>query len=242
MHSLGRLEWQQSSQWDPDGHTVVDHDLYLTCTETSGGTSELIRNGAFAGTASQWSKSGSFFADSRYDICKSCPGYAYLSDSGGSIGASNNLVGWISQDFSIPSSATSVLLSFWVSISTQETTTSTVFDSLLVWLKDTSGNPIRTLVGFSNLDAGGYRQIFANLNSERGRTVRLEFLGATDATRGTVFRIDDVSVVATLPGAQKSDSATLTVLTPRPPAVSLTASPDSIAPGESSTSHGAHRR
>jgi hypothetical protein len=206
----------------------------LTCTETSGGTSELVRNGAFTGTASEWSKTGSFFADSQFTICKSCPGYAYLSHSSGSLGSSNNLTGWISQNLSIPSSATSVLLSFWVSISTQETS-STAFDTLLVWLKDTSGNPIRTLVTLSNADAGGYRQVFANLTSERGRTVRLEFLGATDATLGTIFRVDDVSVVATLPGAQRSDSATLTVLTPSPPTVSLTASPDSIAAGESST-------
>lgn len=207
----------------------------LTCTETAGQVQELIQNGSFVNGSSNWSRTGNFYADSRFSSCKSCPGYAYLSASDGSLGASNNLVGWIRQDFSIPASASQVTLSFQLSISTQETSTSTVFDSLLVWLKDTSGNPIRNLVSLSNLDAGGYRPIFLNLNAERGRTVRLEFLGATDATLGTVFRIDDVSVQATLPGGQRSDGATLTVRTPPTPSVSLTATPDSVEPGQTAS-------
>jgi serine protease len=207
----------------------------LTCTEASNGTSELVRNGAFTGTASEWVKTGSFFTDARFSTCHSCPGYSYLSAADGSISTSNNLVGWIEQDVAIPASATSVTLSFWTSITTLETTTTQANDNVLVWLKDTSGNAIRNLVSLSNLDAGGYRQISASLNPERGRTVRLEFLGSTNATNGTVFRFDDVSIQASMPPVQHSDSATVTVTAQQVPGVALTASPDTISPGESST-------
>ena len=60
-------------------------------------------------------------------------------------------------------------------------------------------------------------------------------MGTTNATLGTVFRVDDVSVLATFPAQQYSASATLSVTAPPPPGIAFTASPDVVAPGQSST-------
>ncbi|MFH1110103.1 MAG: hypothetical protein V1790_13045 [Planctomycetota bacterium] len=81
---------------------------------------QLIRNGAFAGNVSpgDWARSGNFYADSRFDRCRSCPGYAYVSNSDGTAG--NNLLGTMWQLFAIPPDATSAQLTYWTYITSDD--------------------------------------------------------------------------------------------------------------------------
>ena len=207
----------------------------LNCNGTAPPPQELVRNGGFAGAVTEWVLSSNFYANSTFGSCNlTCPGYAYVSAPNGSLSLSNNLVGTMRQDISLPSTASSITLTFWVSISTLETGT-TPFDVLSVTLLNAQGNPLQLIGTFSNVNAGGYRKTTFNLTSYKGQTVRLSFVGTTDSTNGTIFRVDDVSVLATLPPQQHSKSTTLTVRTPSPPGLSFTATPNVVAPGEAST-------
>jgi len=220
-----------SQQVSPSSTTTYT----LTCTGSAPAPQQLARNGGFSGTVTEWTLSSNFYANSTFGSCNlTCPGYAYLSEPNGSLSLSNNLYGTMRQDISLPASASSISLSFWVSISTQETG-STPADVLSVSLLDSQGNPLTLIQAFSNVNAGGYRETTFDLTPYKGQTVRLQFVGTTDAQRGTVFRVDDVSIVATFPGQQVSKSATLTVKTPSPPGLTITATPDVVNPGQSST-------
>src|SRR5690349_16467271 len=98
------------------------------------------------------------------------------------------------QDVALPSTATSVTLSFWLKISTAETTTTTAFDTLQVQVRNTSNTVLSTLATYSNLNASsGYVQKTFNLTSFKGQTVRIYFLGNEDSSLQTSFVIDDTS-------------------------------------------------
>src|SRR5262249_618763 len=104
------------------------------------------------------------------------------------------------QQIAIPATANSVNLTFFLNVTTNETTTTTQHDQLFVEVLDPSGNVLATLATFSNLDAttaGNYSQkgLF-DLSGFRGQTVGIRFRGTNDSSLSTRFRIDDVSVTA----------------------------------------------
>jgi hypothetical protein len=157
---------------------------------------QLITNGSFANGSTGWTLVGNFQADSRFSNCHTCPGYAYLANSDGSPG--NNLSGTLSQTITIPANATSVTIGYWYLITSSDSTT-TPYDYLYLNLVLPGG----TLVGIdqlSNVNAGSsyvYRSF--DITAYRGQTVTVRFIGTTDASGPTVFRVDDVSVMATVP-------------------------------------------
>ena len=97
------------------------------------------------------------------------------------------------QTVSIPAGATANY-TFWLQITTSETTTSIVYDRLFVEVRNTSGALLRTLTTYSNLNASGYSQQSFSLADFRGQTVRLQFRVTTDSSLPTSFRVDDVSL------------------------------------------------
>jgi len=162
---------------------------------------ELIRNGAFAGTvlSSDWVTSGNFYADSRFLNFHNSAGYAYLSNADGSAG--NSLIGEMSQQFTIPSSATSTLLTYWYNITSQDTG-SVAHDILNVTVRNSSGVYLANVGIYSNLSrTSGYQQATFDLSAFKGQTITLDFVGTTDSSLPTVFRIDDVSAIATTTSA-----------------------------------------
>ncbi|MCL2551464.1 MAG: putative Ig domain-containing protein [Actinomycetia bacterium] len=95
----------------------------------------------------------------------------------------------LSQSVTIPSTCTSANLTFYVYISTQETSTTTAYDTL----KLTAGSS--TLATYSNLNhTTGYVQKSINLSSYIGQTVALKFTGSEDSLYATSFLIDDTAV------------------------------------------------
>ena len=145
-----------SQQVSPSATTTYT----LNCSASAPPSQQLVRNGSFSGIVTEWSLSTDFFANSNFGSCNlTCPGYAYLADpNSGSLSASNNLFGTMSQDIALPGTASSIALSYWVSISTLENGT-LANDVLSVWLYNTQNSPLALLRTFSNLDAGGYRQL-----------------------------------------------------------------------------------
>ncbi len=161
---------------------------------------ELITNGTFQSGSAGWVLSSNFYADSRFSSCRSCPGYSYVSNPDGTSG--NNLYGYMYQSVAIPSNATSITLTFWCYITTQESG-SVSNDFLNVTLQNSAGQFVASIAMYSNRNASaGYiKQSFdlmPLLMSYKGQTIRLHFLATTNPSYPTTFRIDDVSIFATL--------------------------------------------
>jgi aminopeptidase S len=93
------------------------------------------------------------------------------------------------QTVSIPSGCTNVSVSFWMRVSTQETTSSAV-DTLKVTLGSTA------LGTFSNLNkSSGWVQYTLNTTVPAGTTsAALKFTGAENSSRATSFLIDDIAL------------------------------------------------
>lgn len=99
------------------------------------------------------------------------------------------------QTVTIPSTATTATLSFWLHIDTAETTTTTAFDTLNVQVLNSSGTVLATLGTFSNLNhATGYAQHSFSMINFKGQTVQIRFIGTEDASLQTSFVIDDVAL------------------------------------------------
>ena len=154
---------------------------------------EIVDNGGFEQGLDGWTSSGDFRADSRFSSARSGSIYAYLANSDGTPG--NNLFGSVRQEFTIPASADSATLEFYLSISTDEID-GDPDDTLSVSLFDENGQILRILDAYSELDAtGSYQRFDFDLRDQVGKTFSILFVGTTNSNFPTVFRIDDVSVL-----------------------------------------------
>jgi Zn-dependent metalloprotease len=152
----------------------------------------ILVNGGFEGSQSPWVRSGSgAFYTANGNTPHAGTGYIYF-------GTANSVTGQTYQQVTIPSGASSALLTFWLNVTSSETTTTTQYDRLFVEVRNTSGTLLQTLATFSNLNraaAGAYVQRGSySLLNYRGQTIRLQFRGTTDITLPTTFRVDDVAV------------------------------------------------
>ena len=83
----------------------------------------------------------------------------------------------------------SASLTYYLYISTSETTTSTAYDELTLTVNGTS------VQSFSNLNHGtGYVQRSVNLSAYAGQTVTLKWTGIEDVSLQTSFIIDDTAL------------------------------------------------
>lgn len=173
------------------------------CEGSSPVVAELITDGGFEGSSSSWLSLGAFHV-----ATQSCPfagsRYAFLGQSDGTPG--NSLYGVLDQVFEIPSDAEQIELSFRYSIMTSEVG-GNPYDVLTAWLYDEDGiDDLELFEAYSNLDAqnccgaGCYRfDTFAIPDEYAGESLRLRFVGVTDNSLPSIFRLDQVSIKATVP-------------------------------------------
>jgi Zn-dependent metalloprotease len=161
-----------------------------TPTPTPGGGSELLVNGGFEGSASPWIGSGTgYFYVNPGNYPQAGTGYIYF-------GVNNSVSGQSYQQVSIPSTATGTL-TFWLNVTSSETTTTTQYDRLFVEVRNTAGTLLATLATYSNLNkgtAGVYSQKSLSLAAYKGQTVRVQFRSTTDSSLATTFRVDSASL------------------------------------------------
>jgi subtilisin family serine protease len=101
----------------------------------------------------------------------------------------------IYQTVTIPSTAATATLTFWLHIDTAETTTSIAYDTLKMQLRNTSNTVLATLATYSNLNkATGYSQKSFDVSAYRGQTIRVYFLGVEDSSLQTSFVVDDTAL------------------------------------------------
>lgn len=160
-----------------------------TPTPTPG--ANLLVNGGFEGSVSPWVNSGSgafYIANGNYP--QAGTGYIYF-------GVNNSVTGQSYQTVSIPTTATGTL-SFWLNVTSSETTTTTQYDRLFVEVRNTSGTLLATLATYSNLNkaaAGAYTQRTLTVPATyKGQTVRIQFRSTTDSSLSTTFRVDSASL------------------------------------------------
>jgi len=99
----------------------------------------------------------------------------------------------------IPSGGTMATLSFSTSIVTSETSATSAYDRLQVQLVDAGTNAVlTTLVTLSNVNkttsASTYVLRSYNVAAYKGRNVKVRFIGSTDGSLATTFRVDGVSL------------------------------------------------
>jgi kumamolisin len=102
------------------------------------------------------------------------------------------------QTVTIPAGACSATLSFWLWITTAETTTVTPFDTLTVTVRNTAGTVLSTLATFSNLNRSTtYLQRSFDVSAFKGQTVRIQFHGVEDSSLQTSLLVDDAALTVT---------------------------------------------
>jgi hypothetical protein len=176
--------------YDAAGNVGTSSGVAFSVSNTTTAT-ELVKNGGFeSGTASWSATSGDITNSSSY----AAHGGTYKLWLNG-YGSTSTDYGY--QTLTIPSTATTVTLSFWLRVASDETTTTTAYDKLNVQLRNTSNGVLRTLATYSNLNKGSsYVQKTFDVSAYRGQTVRVYFEGTEGAQVATSFLVDDVSVQA----------------------------------------------
>ncbi|GAB2739623.1 S8 family peptidase [Nocardioides pakistanensis] len=166
----------------------------LLSSDFSGGTttpppvgSNLLGNMGFESGNTVWTASSGVIDSSTGRPARSGSWKAWLNGYG------RTRTDTLSQAVTIPSSASSATLSFWVRIDSAETTTSTAYDTLRVQV--VAGGTTSTLATYSNLDENTtYTQKSFDLSSFRGQTVTVRFTGSEDSSAQTSFVIDDTAL------------------------------------------------
>jgi hypothetical protein len=165
--------------------------ISLTIAATGGGgAQQLIVNGGFeAATASPWVLTTGVLNTSTSEPPHSGVKDAWLDGYG------TTHTDTADQTVTIPSTAVSATLTFWLHIDTAETTTTTAFDTLKIQVLNSSNTVLATLGTFSNLNkAAGYSQKSFSVLSFKGQTVKIRFIGTEDTSLQTSFVIDDVAL------------------------------------------------
>jgi hypothetical protein len=165
--------------------------ISLTIAATGGGgAQQLIVNGGFeAATASPWVLTTGVLNTSTSEPPHSGVKDAWLDGYG------TTHTDTADQTVTIPSTAVSATLTFWLHIDTAETTTTTAFGTLKIQVLNSSNTVLATLGTFSNLNkAAGYSQKSFSVLSFKGQTVKIRFIGTEDTSLQTSFVIDDVAL------------------------------------------------
>jgi subtilisin family serine protease len=160
-----------------------------TPTPTPVPGAELLLNRGFESGGVNWVATAGVVTNSTGQTPRTGSWYAWLDGYG------TTHTDTLYQQITVPSTANSVTLSFWLKITTAETTTTTAFDRLQVQVRNSSNTVLTTLATFSNLNkTTGYVLRTFDLTAFRGQTIRVYFLGTEDFSLQTSFVIDDTSV------------------------------------------------
>ncbi|MGW0881984.1 hydrolase [Streptomyces sp. NPDC002671] len=155
-----------------------------TCT-----AAQLLGNNGFESGNTTWSATSGVITNSTGESPRTGSYYAWLD------GTATALTDTLSQSVTIPSGCTNANLSFYLHIDTDETTTTTAYDTLKVQVLNSSGTVLGTLATYSNLNAAsGYTQRSFNLSSYAGQTVTLKFTGTEGSKYQTSFVVDDTAL------------------------------------------------
>jgi len=151
--------------------------------------SQLFVNPGFESGNTAWTADTGVITNSTSRPARTGSWYAWLNG----YGTSNT--DFLYQTVTIPSTATSATLSFYIRIDSAETTTTTAYDRLTVTIRNTSNTVLQTLATYSNLNKNStYVLKTFDVSAYRGQTIRVYFNGTEDSSLQTSFVIDDTAL------------------------------------------------
>jgi hypothetical protein len=169
---------------------ALSHTTTISLTINSNAAQNLIVNGGFeTGAATPWALTAGVLNNSTAEPAHTGAWDGWLDGYG------TNHTDTADQTVSIPSTATTATLTFFLHIDTAETTTTTAFDTFKIQVLNSSNTVLATLGTFSNLNkAAGYQSHSFSVISFKGQTVKIRFIGTEDSSLQTSFVIDDVAL------------------------------------------------
>jgi hypothetical protein len=177
--------------FDAAGNSTTSTGVSFNVANSTPQSTQLIANGGFEGGSSNWAATSGVITNGTGQVARTGAYKAWLNGYGSAH------TDTLYQQIAIPSTATTVTLSFWLKIASEETTTTQSFDTLKVQVRSSTGAVLTTLATYSNLNKGAsYVQRTFNLNAYKGQTVRIYFEGIEGSIKATSFVIDDVTVTA----------------------------------------------
>ncbi|WP_213007707.1 M4 family metallopeptidase [Paractinoplanes toevensis] len=149
-----------------------------TCT-----SAQLLGNSGFESGATTWAQtSGVISTASGTNTPYAGTYFAWLDGYGATH------TDTLSQSVTIPSTCTNATLSFYLKITSSETSTTTAYDKLTVKVGST------TLATYSNLNKATWAQKSFNLAAYKGQTVSISFSGVEDSSLATSFQVDNTAL------------------------------------------------
>ncbi len=161
----------------------------FTVTGCGGTPSQLLANPGFESGAVSWTQTSGVIDSSTGRPARTGSWKAWLC------GYATTHTDYVYQTVTIPSTATTATLSFWVRIDSAETTTSIAYDKLNVQISTNGGSTYTTLATYSNLNENTtYVQKSFDLSAYRGLSVRVRFYATEDSSLQTSFVVDDTAL------------------------------------------------
>jgi len=162
----------------------------FTVTGCGGTSSQLLLNPGFeSGNNGNWTQTSGVIDSSTGRPSRTGSWKAWLCGYG------TTRTDYILQTKTIPSTAASATLSFWVRIDSAETTTSVAYDLLRVQISTNGGSTYTTLATYSNLNKNStYVQKSFDLSAYRGSSVTVRLYATEDSSLQTSFVVDDTAL------------------------------------------------
>ena len=162
----------------------------VSAASSSCTAAQLIGNPSFStGTAAPWTASSGVISDSSDETPYVGKYYAWIN--GYDYATTNTLA----QSIAIPSGCTNYVLSFWLHIDTDHTSTTKVYDTLTVQVTNSSGTVLGTVATFTNLNHNtGYAEHTYSLAAYAGQTVTLLFTGVQTTSTETSFVVGEADL------------------------------------------------
>jgi len=180
-HTLKAIAYDAAGNSTPSQITV-------TVNNTTPPPQQLLANPGFESGAVSWTQTSGVIDSSTGEAAHSGSWKAWLDGYGSTHTDS------IYQQVTIPSTATSATLSFWLHVDTAETDP-TAYDTLKVQIRNSSGGVLSTLATYSNLDKNtGYVQKSFNVATWKGQTIQVYLVGTEDTMYATSFVVDDFAL------------------------------------------------
>ncbi|MFZ6875123.1 Ig-like domain-containing protein [Undibacterium sp. Di27W] len=174
-----------------DAANNVGTSSAVSFTVNNSVSTQLITNGGFESGASSWTASSGVISNSGSEVSRTGSYKAWLNGYGSAH------TDTLYQQVTIPAAASSASLSFWLKVSSDETTTTQAYDTLKLQIQNSSGTVLATLATYSNLNKGStYVNKTFDLSSYKGQTIRVYFVGVEGSVTATSFLLDDISLIA----------------------------------------------
>ncbi len=161
--------------------------------QTCGGTTppptggNILQNAGFESGATVWTGSAGPITNNTGRPARTGSWKMWLGGNGSSATETEG------QTVTIPSTATSAVLTFWVRIDSAETTTSRAYDTMRAQV--VTGSTTTTLATYSNLNKNAsYVQKSFDLTAYKGQAVTVRFTSTEDVTLQTSFVVDDTAL------------------------------------------------